>query len=341
VTRAVIQRYARLLDRYKDDLGSRPFVVPNGDFFPDEFVGDEESVKLLVARMLEHAGMVDIPLETRIVNPGTPEAEPSKCSGFSCGAPVTSRLGFERLVDRGDGWILQIPSVELRHPVLLTTNVARSLAFVFMVETQKEGELLEPPVDVSADLIAVALGFGALMLQGSYIYAKSCGGPQVASVTKIGLGELSIAVALFAALDYHRLAPVIKHLDTTQKAVLGDARDLIDANLNLVQQVRDEPHVVSREDFSLEEPRTFLTSLLGKWKKPARAESVNLDKIDASMDLDEVESLLMDMPPSSRAGRPSRPPSRPPLNSDKERNELRDLVGEALGQIESQKPLSL
>ena len=55
VTRDEIQRYARLHHRYRDDLGSRELVLPNADYFPDEFVGDPDSAVLLALRMQEHA----------------------------------------------------------------------------------------------------------------------------------------------------------------------------------------------------------------------------------------------------------------------------------------------
>lgn len=324
-TRAVIQRYARLLHRYQNDLGPRPLVLPSADFFPDTFRGDEESCKALVFRMREHAGLRDVPIFIRVIESQGPESSNGKCGSGSCSVP-TSRGGFERLLDEGDSWLLQVPAAELRHPVALTTNLARSLAFIFLVETQQEGELLEPPVDVTADLVAVALGFGPLMLQGSYIYAKSCGGPQIARVTKVGVEELSVAVALFAALGNHRIQPALKHLDVTQQSLLKDAADLIAANRCLIEHIRRNPQEVSRKDFSLDEPGTFVSQWWGRWSKKRSPGGPRPDPIDSDMDLADVEELLMAMPPSSQAGRTSRPP--PP--SDAERDELKRLVTEAL-----------
>lgn len=326
VSRAVMQRYSRLLSRYRDELGERPLILPNGDFFPDEFVGDSDSVALLAERMQFHAGLHDIPITCRVVTPGTDEAMPSKCGSGGCGVPLTAGSGIERLVDQGDSWLLQVPMPELRHPVALTTNLARSLAFVFMVETQKEGEVLEPPVDISADLVGVALGFGPLLLQGSYIYAKSCGGPQIASVTKIGVSELSIAVALFAHLGGHKLGPALKEIDLTQRTLLADADRLMGLNRNIVMKIKASPKEMARADFRLQETGSFVRELFSKLsKKTAPIES--LDAIQADMDLDEVESLLIDMPPSSRAGR-----TLPPPNANPEGDELKSLVEDALKQ---------
>jgi hypothetical protein len=202
----------------------------------------------------------------------------------------------------------------------MTTNLARALSYVFLVETQREGELLEPPLDVTADFIAVGLGFGALMLQGSYIYAKSCGGPQIASVTKVGVSELAIAVALFAYLKDHKLGPALKELDVTQRTALQEAGRLIKANKKLVERLATQPDRVAVENFELSEPGAFLGGMMKRLsRKPSTPAS--LADIDPNLDLDEVESLLIDMPPASLAGRSRRSP-----NND----ELASLVAEAL-----------
>lgn len=325
-TRAVIQRYARLLHRYQSDLGQRPLILPSGEYFPDQFVGDELSVDALVRRMLVHSGMDDIPVETRVVSPEAPESKTTSSCGSGACLPVKSRNGFERLVDLEKSWLLQVPEAELRHPVALTTNLCRSLAFIFMVETQNDGEILEPPIDVTADFLAVALGFGPLMLQGSYIYAKGCGGPQVASVTKLPVGELAIATALFAALGKHRLAPALRELDVTQKALLAEAGELFRANKAVVDLVATSPGRAARQEFALDKGASLVAqwwARLGKKtpSSPAAAE------IEPHMDLDEVEALLLEMPPSSRVGRSSRPP---PLPADDEAEELKRLVAESL-----------
>lgn len=326
VSRAVIQRYARLHHRYRADFGSRPFVLPNSTYFPDEFVGDPDSAALLALRMQEHAGLSDIPIECRVVAPGTQAPESSRCGSGGCGVPQTAGSGIARLVDVGDSWVLQVPAQELRHPVALTTNIARSLAYVFLIETMREDETLEPPVDVTADLAAVGLGFGALMLQGSYIYVKSCGGPQIASVTKVGVSELAICTALFAHLGGHELGPALKCLEATQKAALGDAQRLVKANKKLMVQLTESPNRVAREHFELNEPGDFFGSIVRKISsKPAKVDP--LADLDPNMALEEIEALLIDMPPSSTAGRP-RPSSAPSIKSD----ELSSLVADALNQ---------
>ncbi len=323
VARAVIQRYARILQRYGSELGTRPLVLPNADFFPDPFEGDQLSVEILCARMQEYAGLADIPIRATVVVPGTVDAQDASCKSGACGIPQLHTSGLARLIDEGESWLLQVPSIELRHPVALTTNLARSLSFVFLVETQREGELLEPPVDVTADLVAVALGFGVLMLQGSYIYAKSCGGPQIASVTKVSVSELAIAVALFAELSATKLNRAPGELEVTQRTALTEALRLMRGNRRLAQLVKAQPAEVAAGHFEWEEPGSFLSTMLGRFLK--KDSSPALMGLDSNMDLDELESLLISMPPSSRAGR-ALSPSR--SRDDKEKDELKNLVAQ-------------
>jgi len=329
VIRAVIQRHARIRSRYSSELGRRPLVSPNGKYFPDAFHGDAASAARLTARMQEHAGMSDIPIRTALVTLSADgEVEPASCSSGACGVPQSAGLGVARLVDEGDGWLLQIPAPELRHPVALTTNLARSLAFVFLVETKFEDEVLEPPVDVTADLTAVALGLGGLLLQGSYIYAKSCSGPRVTRVTKVLLPELAIATALFAASEGHELGPLLSELDPTQKHLLTEADRLVRANRRLVSLFAEQPERIARGDFELEEPSSILNSLrrgLSVLTSSSTSRSAApLPPIDPGLELDELESLLIAMPPSSSVrGRSERPPA-------PKHDELKELVGEVL-----------
>jgi hypothetical protein len=327
VTRAVIQRYARVLGRYGGEWGTRPLVLPNGDFFPDHFAGDQPSLAKLLQRMQQHAGLSDIPVEAVVV-PRDPEAlTGGGCGSGSCTPAVKGGGDFPRLVDRGDSWLLQVPEAELGHPVVLTTNLARSLSVVFLTETQVEGEVFEPPFDVTADFVAVGLGFGALLLQGSYIYSKSCGGPSIASVTKVGVGELAILSSLFIAMGKHSFRDALRELDTTQRALLEEARDLVESNRPLIAALASDPGRVARGDFTLAEATGWLGRLLAKRRKPAQAGT----SFDENLSLDEVEDLFVSLAPKHR----STPPAAP---ANPARDELKALVSEALddGKVEEE-----
>lgn len=320
VQRAVIRRYASVVSRLDEELGERPMVLPNSDFFPDRFLGDLRSVKRLVKRMREHAGMQDIPVHVNVISDDSEVHDTDAgCASGACSIPAVGNNGMVRLIDEGDAWRMQLLQAELRHPVVLTTNVARSLGYVFLIETKAEDEVIEPPVDVTADMTAVAMGFGALMLQGSYIYAKSCGGPSIAKVTKMTCPELAIAFAAFICRGRHPVRRALKELDVTQQSLLEQAYAVLDSNREVVEKLRSDPKRLVASDFQLKEAKPWLSRMFGKKKVAPSFDEL----IEAGADLDELEDTFIEMPPSSRATRSSRPPP------DPEREELRELVTEA------------
>ena len=242
VVRAVVQRYARLIHRLGPELGERPLVLPTEKFFPDTFKGDAKSLRRLVKRMREHAGMSDIPVKPVLTDAEEEgHAQGGSCGSGSCSTPKASAEAPTRLVDDGDGWRLQFQAAELRHPVALTATVARALAHVFLVETRGEGEAIDEPVELTVDLAAVALGFGELLLEGSHIYSKSCGGPSVAKLTALGPQELAVACVLFVTRGKHSARALAKELPATQREALDDARALIDKNPTLARAICESP----------------------------------------------------------------------------------------------------
>jgi hypothetical protein len=319
VVRAVIQRYAALMARLGREIGDRPLVLPTSEFFPDTFTPDEKSLRRLVKRMRKHAGMRDVPIRGVLLDADGQPHESGSCStggGGGCGSCAVASPGADappRLVDEGDGWRLQVTEPELGHAVVLTANVARSLGYVFLFETCAERTDIEAPIELSVDLAAVALGFGELLLEGSYIYQKSCGGPSVARVTALGPGELSLAAALFVALGDHSPRALASELPVTQRAAFDEAWALVDSNPDLVRALGSDPARVASGDFSLAETKPWLSRVFGKKKKKAEAE----------LSLDELEALVAStatVAPRKRAA------------PDPKRDELRALVDEAFEQ---------
>lgn len=325
VVRAVIQRYSRLISRLEDELGERPMVLPNGNFFPDRFTSDQNSVQKLVARMQEHAGISDIPIRVSVVSQEDAAPASSSCGSGGCAVPTIAAHGLERLVDEGDGWRLQLLEAELRHPVVLATNIARSLAYIFLVETKDEHEVIEPPVDITADMTAVALGLGSLLLQGSYIYAKSCGGPSIARVTKMSCPELAIAFAAFIVRGDHSVREALKELDATQRDLLSEAHLLFESNRHVVSQLRNAPGKLAEGDIELTEAKPWLSRMFSRRK--GLPDRDPLEALAAGAELEELENMLTEMPPSSAARRPTR--SARPVPDD----DLKQLVAEAFGSV--------
>lgn len=257
--------------RLGGEFGQRPLVLPNGDYFPDAFSASRAGVAQLLARMQLHSGTRDIPIELELVDAEF-EAAGGGCSSGACAVPPNADRPRLELVD--DGWRLRLFTSEIHHPVGLTTILARALGAVFLEETRPDGAGIRQPFAVTQELAAVGLGFGVLLLEGSHVYAKSCGGPRISRLTTCSTGDLAVATALFAGANGHSLRKALSLVNATQKAALQAARDLFEANAQLVRSFTQRPHTLEATDFALNEPRPRLFSFFGS--RPA-AEDPDLE----------------------------------------------------------------
>jgi hypothetical protein len=297
--RLLIERYARLLEQRGDEIGKRPLVLPTAEFFPDEFRGDAASLRRLVKRMRRHAGLADVPIRANVLE-AEEEASGGGCSSGACAVPKAGAgTPQARVVESGEEWLIQVPAAELRHPVVLTTNVARSLALVFLLETRAPDENIAEPLDVSIDITAVALGFGELLLEGSHIYQKSCGGPSIGKVTGLTYPEVALLLALFVHMGDHSARKVKKQLPVTQAEAFSQMWEIVHAQRGLCEALASAPERVAEGFFS------FKGEVGGRDDAPSLA---------------ELEASLRAAPPK-RTQKKSRDPAD---------DELSALVGEAL-----------
>lgn len=310
LVRELVIRYARVLEQFAGEIGRRPLVLPNSAFFPDEFRGDDVSLQRLVSRMAEHAGMADIPIRATLDagEDGACSTGGGACGSGACGTPSVGDDGVA-LVDTGEGWVLRLAATELANPVTMTTRLARSLAEIFLYETREEDAALDEPFPVTIDLTGVALGFGVLLMEGSYVYSKSCGGPRVSQVTTLSCGELAVPYALFVKTSGLTRRAALKELGVTQREVVTQALDVLDANDRLVASLGRAPERVAAGLFELGEAKPGLLRLFGGKRKETDE--------DGLPSLDDLERL---------APVPAAPKPRP---ADPKRDELRALVDEA------------
>lgn len=275
--RELVQRYASIVERFGEDIGARPMVLPNGRFFPDVFSGDLPSVARLLKRMQQHAGMADIPIEVGVVDPDAAKAEACGSGGCgSCAAPnVSPEIAAVRLVDLGGGWRINIAPGEAQHPVVLTAALARALGQVFLLEETSAERPIEDPLEVTVELTTVALGLGTLLLSGSYLYQKSCGGPNVACLTALGVGELSVAFALFCKHHGHSMRQARAELDATQRAQLSEAETWMLSNPQVSRLLASDPLRLVLGDFELSAPKSWLARIFSGSGAPSRASALS------------------------------------------------------------------
>jgi hypothetical protein len=310
----VVQGYARVIDRFGEKIGARPMVLPTGDFFPDAFTGDEESVQKLFARMKEHAGLGDLAISVNVVGGGEHAGHGGGCGG-SCACDSGAEPPAQRLVRDENGWHLTVLGTEVRAPEVLTTHMARGLAVAFLADAS-DGAAPSPAM---IDLAAVALGFGALLLEGSYVYRKSCGGPSIAHFTVLGTEDLAIAFALFAALGGHPPSRAQRELAPTQRAAVGEARAWVESNRDLTDRLKRAPGRVAAGDFEICETRPWLVRRLFK-PKPSR-KAGGAGAIGADDSLEALEASLAGAPVRAKA-----------KTVDPKLDEIKKLVDEAFGE---------
>jgi hypothetical protein len=318
----LVRRYAHLLAHFGTEIGKRPLVLQNAKFFPDVFEKDEASVARLVRRLQLHAGLEDIPIQVRLL-----AADGTRASGGSCGsgacAPVKLADSAEmpRLEEQPAGWVLNVFDVELNHPVALTTQLSRALARIFLRETASEEAPVEAPLDVSTDLTCVALGLGTLVLEGSYIYAKSCGGPSVTCLTTLSVGELAVACSLFIAAGGHSGRRALAELGTTQSVLLSEANAWADSNAHLVHALAHSPGQLATSAPALRDIRPWLVRIFER--APRKSSEGSLERA-LSGELGDAELLRL-----ARTLEPA-PSPRQPRPRDAQREEIQALVDEAL-----------
>jgi hypothetical protein len=275
--RWIFRTSARLLADGAEPV--RGLVLPTGAFFPDAYDGSPKAVAALCGRVLEHAGLSDVPVQVNIAAPDG-SVQKASCSSGACGGG-----GFETRLDRvarhGDGsYTIGLGAGEVRHPAAVTTALARSVSLIFLVESGAIEATLPRDVEASADLAAALLGFGVLVANGSHIYMKGCSGVQVHSATKMGVEELGLALAIFCALHEvpDRLAQ--KHLETTPREAFDEASVWVASNRKLVKMLRSDPVAIEEDRYHIGEARSWLARALGIGKKKQLSPEEELAQIE-------------------------------------------------------------
>lgn len=263
--RWILRTTARLLSDGAEPV--RGLVQPTADFFPDAFDGSPKAVAALCARIQEHAGLSDVPAEVNIAAPDG-SIQKASCSSGACGGGGQIDTKLDRVSKRSDGtYVIGLAAGETRHPVALTTTLARAVALIFLVESGAIESTPPRDLEASVDLTAVLLGFGVLMANGSHIYQKGCGGVAVHSATKMSVEEIGMALAVFCALHEVPDRAAQKHLTTTPREAFDEAAVWCASNRKIVKMLRADPVAIEEERYELGEARSWLARALGFGKK--------------------------------------------------------------------------
>lgn len=312
VRQGLVAAYAEVVTRLDLLSTERALVLPNGEFFPDVFTGDEASVQRMLDRLLEHAGLSDMALVARFWGESAGGCGTGACGSCGPSEPEPESEPVQRLVDAGEHWQVNVLPNEVSSPVTLGSGLCQAIALAVLREADTPPRM---PLNLAVDVTAIALGYGVLLLEGSHIYRKSCGGPSIARTTALGPTEVALVLALSSAVSEQALSKVGKHLSATQQEALGEAKAWADSNLALVHSLRSDPARVARGEFQLRETSSWLGRWLGgKLRRTPTAESATT--------IEELEAALTAGKPQPRALKAR----------DPKLEEARRLVDEALSE---------
>jgi hypothetical protein len=259
-------------------------VTPTAEHFPDAFDASPSSVAKILARIQTHAGLDDVTTSVNVITPEG-EVEKSGCSSGACGSGGLVQTRLDRIARVDDGvYAINVASGEVRHPVVLTTTLVRAVACIFLDESGALEAIAPEEREAMTDLAAVLLGFGVLVANGGYIYAKGCGGVNVHSATTLPIEQLGVALALYAQIHGTGERTVTKHLELTQREAFSEAATWAASNARVVRMLRSDPDAIREGLYELASAGSWLARKLGfGTKKSVRASDEELAVLEREL----------------------------------------------------------
>lgn len=260
--RAIVAHLATLRADHGDAFADPDLIEPNGEYFPDEFKLDAESIERLFHRMLGYAPIADgLDIGLGFIQPDG-EVQGGGCGSGACGTGGLKEIARGGAIETDDGYAALVHVSDVGEPTILTTSLARSIGRIVMFEADEEiGARDEGP---ASELTAIASGFGVLLLNGACVYKKGCGGMKRHQATHLGIDEIALATALFVRATGKKPGTVRKHLEITQKEAFDAALSWVDGQPTLVKALTDRPETLSDGVFAFEAPKGFLARLFSK-----------------------------------------------------------------------------
>jgi hypothetical protein len=253
VLRNLVARYARILAAHGEAFEGAELVTPTGAHFPDHFARDQKSLERLITRVASYTPLgEDVPLSFVLVED---ETDDGHCTS-GCSKPAARIDGVQRIED---GYRVAIPVTELGNATRLVCAIARGLSAAVLAEA---GEEIAPrEIGLESEIIAVASGFGVVMLEGSHVYTKSCGGPAIHRGTTLATEELATLLAFFCAHADLPARAARKHLGATQAEAFDEAWTFVQNNDAIVKKLREAPELLEGGAFTFETKRGLLSRL--------------------------------------------------------------------------------
>jgi hypothetical protein len=167
----------------------------------------------------------------------------------------------------------------------MTARLSTALSAVMMLQTAESDEV----GSALAETAAVSLGFGVLLLEASYLYRKSCGGPQIGRATSLDCRALSIMFCLFLAREGLTPRAARSELSATQRALVDSAWEIVGESPTLVSSLKSNLSRVASGRFPLRDGGSWLSRL---WNKRRSGEDEALAALERGASVDEIATLL-------------------------------------------------
>jgi hypothetical protein len=263
--RWILSRAATLLEQGAEPV--RGLVLPSAEFFPDRFDASPKALAALMTRIQEHAGLSDLEVELAIVSPEG-EAQKVSCSTGACGGAGMLDLKLDGVAQLDEGkYGVAIPAGQVRSPLVLTTTLVRAVSAMFLTEADAYRGTPLPDRQPLTDLAGALLGFGVLLANGSYIYAKGCSGVHVQSATAMPADELGVALGLFCRLFDVPARTARQHLELTPGEHFDEGYAWASSNASVVRLLRKDPEAVRAGSYTLSPAHSWLARVLGLGQK--------------------------------------------------------------------------
>lgn len=261
--RAIVAHLATLRADYGDAFAEPDLIEPNGEFFPDEFKLEPESIQQLLERMVSYAPLSDdLDIQVGFIQPDGEVSGGGGCGSGACGTGGLKAIARGGAVETEDGYGALVHVSDVGDPTILTTALARAIGRIMLFEVDAEMDPRnEGPL---SELTAIASGFGVLLLNGACVYKKGCGGMKRHQATHLDIEEIALATALFVRATGKKAGTVKKHLEITQKETFEAALAWVDAQPTLLKALTERPETLSDGVFSFEAPKGFFSRLFSK-----------------------------------------------------------------------------
>lgn len=259
--RLLVTRYASFFARQREFLAGVTLVEPTTDFFPEGLVRDGDSLAAAVSRMKGYAPLPDDLL--LLVHVDDTPGDGGGCSSAACEKGGLEE-GFARILATDEGYLIRLQLSEVQSPPLLGSALAQGMGSVIASQAGEEDDPFQ------AEVIATACGLGLLLLIGSVVYAKSCGGVRAVRGTSHDPYELGVLLALFCAQHGVKARSVSRYLETTQAEAFADAMNWISGHTELLSKLRDAPELLETGLFELFPKRGLFSRLFAPAPEGAR-----------------------------------------------------------------------